>query len=82
MSKHLPVPPDLEHLIEKRDGDEERRNEERRLEAEKRQVDLGPLGALESAKELDDVPTDDRRSGSDRRKKNQRRQKRRRKGDS
>ena len=82
MSKRLPVPPELEHLIEKREREEARRREERRREEEPRQVDLGPLGALESADDLDDVPRDERRSGAERRKKEERRRKRRRKSDS
>jgi len=34
MSKHLPVPPDLEHLIEKRDRESDRREQTRRNELE------------------------------------------------
>jgi hypothetical protein len=80
MAKRLPVPPELEHLIEKRDEEEQRRQEQRRRDAEPRQIDLGPLGALESAEDFDDVPTEERRGG-DRRNANERRKKRRRKSD-
>jgi hypothetical protein len=34
MSKRLPVPSDLEHLIEKRDDEKDRRNAERRKRAQ------------------------------------------------
>lgn len=61
MAKRLSVPPELEHLIEKREAEEERRKGDRR------EVDLGPLGAIESARDLEDLPTEDRRKGKDRR---------------
>ena len=66
MSEKLPVPPGLEHLIEKREQADPR-NEKRRGDEEQRSEDLGPLGALESAADLDDVPDDDRRESDGRR---------------
>jgi hypothetical protein len=82
MSKRLPVPPELEHLIEKREAEKERRRLERRGKDDQRKVDVGPLGALESAESLDDVSFDDRRSGDERREQSGRRKRRRRKSDS
>jgi hypothetical protein len=66
MGKHLPVPPELEHLIEKRERQTDRR------QSEQRKDNLGPLGAIESADQIDEVPTIDRRRGTDRRKKKRR----------
>jgi len=82
MNEHLPVPPELEHLIEKRKQEEDRRQKQQRSDREQRQVDLGPLGAIESAKDLDDVPTEDRRSGEQRRAGEDRRTEPRRESDS
>ncbi|MBN1852763.1 MAG: hypothetical protein JW829_08560 [Pirellulales bacterium] len=64
MNHRLPVPKELEHLIEKREQEEDRRQEDRRAreESDRRTLDLGPIGAIESAQSLDDVPTDDRRT--------------------
>jgi len=67
MKERLPVPPELEHLIEKREHEEDRRQQEQRGDQDQRQVELGPLGAIESAKDLDDVPTEERRGGEERR---------------
>ena len=78
MGKRLPVPPELQHLIEKREQ-EERRLEDHRSGKDQRSVDLGPLGAIESAAEIDEVPSDERRRGRDRRQGNERRKQRRRK---
>lgn len=69
MGERLRVPPELEHLIEKRETDDERRQGERRT------ADLGPLGAIETARDLDDVPSEERRSGTDRRQAYERRKK-------
>jgi hypothetical protein len=80
MSKRIPVPPELDHLIEKRDQEVDRRQAEQRSGQEKRGDDLGPLGAIESAESLDDVPTEDRRQGQ-RRTGNDRRSKKRRDAD-
>lgn len=82
MSKRLPVPPELEQLIEKREAEEDRRRRERRGDDDQRTSDEGPLGAIESAESLDDVPLDDRRSGEDRRQQPDRRGRQRRKSDS
>ena len=64
MSKRLPVPPGLEHLIEKREEDSDRRASNKRRSSERREADLGPVGAIESAKDIDDVPTEDAAAGS------------------
>jgi hypothetical protein len=80
MARRLPVPPELEHLIEKRDRDKDRRARDKREKTDRRKEDLGPLGAIESAANLDDVPTSERRSGDQRRKQKERRKKPRRKG--
>ncbi|MBN2477591.1 MAG: hypothetical protein JXB62_23490 [Pirellulales bacterium] len=66
MDHLLPVPPELQHLIEKRQG-EDRREAQRRGDDERRELDLGPGGALESAEDLQQVPTDDRREPPPRR---------------
>jgi hypothetical protein len=79
MSKRLPVPPELEHLIEKRETDADRRSGVRRENADRRDDDVGPLGAIESAESLEDVPTEERRSGEERRGGKDRRKARRRK---
>jgi hypothetical protein len=80
MSKRLPVPPELEHLIEKREQEKDRRVGDERSKSDRRNADLGPLGAIESAADIDDVPTADRRSGEPRRQQKDRRKKQRRKG--
>jgi hypothetical protein len=83
MSKRIPVPPELEHLIEKREGEEDRRRADHRASTDRRgEDDLGPLGAIESTSDLGKLPTEDRRSESERRKKKDRRGRRRRKADS
>jgi hypothetical protein len=56
----LSLPKDLLHLIEKREHTSERRKNDRREE------DIGPLGAVLSAEDFEDVPEKDRRR-SDRR---------------
>jgi hypothetical protein len=75
MSDHLPLPPELRHLIEKR-SDADRRKKSRRARS-RRQVDLGPLGTLESAGEFDEVVLEERRVTADRRKLPNRRRNRR-----
>jgi len=82
MKERLPIPPELEHLIEKREQEEDRREAQRRSGADQRQVDLGPLGAIESADELAEVPSEDRRSGEERRTGDERRNEPRRESDS
>ena len=77
MSNRLPIPSDLQHLIEKRAGADRRKK--RRRSGSRRQVDLGPLGALESVHGLDEVVLEDRRRSSERRKRSDRRQRARRK---
>ena len=66
MANRLPVPPELLHLIEKRDTDPEESNG-RRSGDERRDSDMGPMGTLESIPSLDELPTEDRRSQTDRR---------------
>lgn len=61
MPKRLPVPPDLQHLIEKRDEPERRRATRRTAEQ------TTPIPAQAAAQ----TPAD-RRSGKDRRKKDRR----------
>jgi hypothetical protein len=82
MNERLPVPPELEHLIEKREQEVDRRKQQQRGDEDKRQIDLGPLGAIESADGLDEVPTEERRSGDERRGGNERRNRPRRETDS
>jgi len=81
MSERLPVPPELEHLIEKRDLEADRREAEQRSGQDQRVDDLGPLGAIESAKDLDEVPTEDRRREQERRAGKDRRKTKRREPD-
>ena len=66
MPNYLPVPPELQHLIEKRETDD-RREEERRSGQDRRIGDLGPSGAVESPEDPDDLPAADRRTGDERR---------------
>jgi hypothetical protein len=80
MSDQLPVPPELEHLIEKREN-EERRRAGRRSGEDRREADLGPIGGIESVDDLDQVPLQERRSGKQRRQNRERRQAARRKTD-
>ncbi len=80
MSKPLSVPRSLQHLIEKRETPD-RRAGQRRAKAERRQADLGPLGSLESAANLDAAAVEERRVRPDRRRKATRRARRRRKTD-
>jgi hypothetical protein len=57
----LPIPEDLQHLIEKRNRKADRRKKDRREE------NIGPLGAVLSAESMDDVPEKDRRRKKNRR---------------
>lgn len=66
MANRLPVPPELLHLIEKRNADQEEAKD-RRSSEEQRHCDLGPVGALESVPSLDELPSEDRRSQTERR---------------
>ena len=79
MAERLPVPPELEHLIEKRELETDRRGQKQRNAPEKRQVDLGPVGSIASAKDIEDVPTEERRASSERRQTKDRRKNPRRK---
>ena len=67
MPNQLPVPPELQHLIEKRES-AERRKKSRRARAERRTCDLGPAGTIESISDIDLLPLEDRRSNRERRK--------------
>lgn len=78
MAKRLPVPAELQHLIEKREQDE-RRKTKARATPDRRTLELGPGGALEGLQDVDDCPVDDRRIEASRRKKKDRREKTRRK---
>jgi hypothetical protein len=57
----IPIPPELQHLIEKRE------QSDRRQGMDRRELDLGPLGSVESLEELDLDAVDERRQGDDRR---------------
>lgn len=81
MPNDLPVPPELQNLIEKRETDDHREGE-RRSHEDRRVCDLGPLGAVESLEDLDELPATDRRSGQERRQGPERRKAARRKSDS
>ena len=74
----LTVPPELQHLIEKREASE-RRAERRRAAADHRKLDLGPAGAAKSAEALIATGADERRPEKNRRAKTERRQTARRK---
>jgi hypothetical protein len=80
MHDSLDVPPELQHLIEKRES-EDRRTGQRRDHAERRQIDLGPLGSADSIDELESREFQDRRSDEDRRENRERREKARRQAD-
>jgi hypothetical protein len=81
MSDKLPLPPELQHLIEKR-SDVVRRRKKRRTGAERRQCDLGPLGPIESAEGIAQAALEERRKPAQRRNKTANRRKRpRRQGD-
>ncbi len=80
MGKRLQVPQELESLIEKREADDDRRGEDQRSSG-RRGEDLGPLGAIESTRDLREVPTEERRKSNERRQTKNRRAKRRRKSD-
>ena len=61
MPNRLPVPEELLHLIEKREYDD------RRSEEERRKTDCGPIGAIESLADLDELPLEERRTHVERR---------------
>lgn len=61
MPNRLPVPEELLHLIEKREPGDRRSQEERR------ETDLGPIGAIESLADLEELPLEERRAHVDRR---------------
>ena len=66
MPNYLPVPPELQHLIEKRETDD-RREEERRSGQDRRIADVGPSGDAESPENVGDPLAADRRTGDERR---------------
>jgi hypothetical protein len=66
MNDELPLPQELQHLIEKR-SDLARRRTKRRTGAERRQCDLGPLGSLESAAGPAEMALEERRRRKQRR---------------
>ena len=80
MPNYLPVPPELQHLIEKRETDE-RRKKECRSGQDRRSDDSGRSGAVESPDDLDDPPAADRRAGDERREDRDRREAARRQTD-
>lgn len=71
------LPPELRHLIEKRER-ADRRAAQRRHSAERREADLGPLGAANSVEDLQDLDFEDKRSGQERRQNGDRRKRSRR----
>jgi hypothetical protein len=77
MSPRLNIPPELQHLIEKREQSE-RRQSPRRAGEEQRQLDLGPAGGATSAEDLEALSGSEQRSGTSRRKPKDRRGKPRR----
>lgn len=74
------LPPELRRLIEKRER-EDRRAAQRRDSKDRRQVDMGPLGAADSAEDLEELDLEERRSGEDRRRNGDRRKESRRRDD-
>jgi hypothetical protein len=79
MPNELPIPPELQHLIEKRQGDR-RSRKPRRVVPDRRRGDLGLLGSLETIDDVDALPLEERRASENRRK-TQRRKTQRRKTD-
>jgi hypothetical protein len=79
MSDHqrLSVPPELQHLIEKREL-EDRREDQRRSDTDQRQCDLGPSSVADAVDERESPAIEDQRTGEDRRRQQERRQKARR----
>ena len=75
MNDELPLPQELQHLIEKR-RDRDRRRKKRRAGKPRRQLDLGPLGSLESAEGLAEMVVEERRTRAERRSKTGNRRKR------
>lgn len=75
------IPPELQHLIEKREL-ENRRAGQRRDSGERRQLDLGPLGIADSVEDLESLDLEDKRSGTKRREYANRRKAARRRADS
>jgi hypothetical protein len=69
----LPIPPELQHLIEKRQG-EERRQEERRDE---QKLNLEPNGTADSAEDIEEVPSEDHNAQPEQRRRIRRRKLRR-----
>ncbi len=77
MSDLLPVPRELQHLVEKRQQPD-RRKKERRQKPDRRTVDVGPLGAIQPAMPLEAIPLEERRRTQRRKKADRRKRKRRR----
>jgi hypothetical protein len=71
------LPPEIQHLIEKREGGD-RRSKQQRESEERRQIDLGPLGAIKPDQDLDELALEERRSGGERREQDRRQKNRRR----
>ena len=80
MAGHLPLPAKLQHLVEKR-SKTDRRKQPRRKGKPRRQVDLGPLGTLETAADLSDAVLEERRASGERRRRSRRSGSTRRKSD-
>jgi hypothetical protein len=66
MNDELPLPQELQHLIEKRRNCGRRRLKRRSVK-QRRQLDLGPLGSIESAEGLMQMTLEERRTSAERR---------------
>jgi|GEM_PF-1583347 len=77
MSDLLPLPPELQHLVEKRQQPD-RRKKTRRRQPDRRTVDLGLVGAIRADVPLEALPLKDRRVSQRRKKADRRKRKRRR----
>ena len=80
MPNRLPIPPELQHLIEKRER-EDPRTAERRSGEDRRESDLGPIGRIQSVEDLEELTLAEDRSGTERRKGRARRKRKRRQAD-
>jgi len=78
MGNQLPIPPELQHLIEKREGEDPRQTK-RRSDEDRRGAE--PTGDADSIKTPEEAPVDDRRSASMRREDRERREEARRQSD-
>jgi hypothetical protein len=75
MPHELPVPPELEQLIEKRETGDRRKGDRRRRGQDRRKLDLGPAGRgrTSAAEDGQQEPATEQRSGAERRNQHDRR---------